>query len=39
MFHAIPEDAELVKRNVDEFGDSYCRDITADQLKKASWLK
>jgi hypothetical protein len=28
------EDRNIIERNVDEFGDSYCRDITTDGLKK-----
>lgn len=32
-FHALDEDRDMAERNVDEFGDSYCRDVTIDQLR------
>jgi len=34
MFHVIDADRDKVELAVDEFGDSYCRDITASDLKQ-----
>jgi len=34
MFHTIEGDKEMIEGNVDEYGDSYCRDVTAAQLRK-----
>jgi DNA ligase-4 len=34
MFHTAEADLDMIEQNADEFGDSYCRDITVDQLKR-----
>lgn len=34
MFHTIDEDRELIEQNTDQFGDSYCRDVNASDLRK-----
>ena len=33
MFFVVPEDEENIKKNVDEFGDSYSRDVGVDELR------
>ncbi|TID18225.1 DNA ligase 4 [Venturia nashicola] len=33
MLHIADKDREMIAQNVDEFGDSYCRDITVEDLK------
>jgi DNA ligase 4 len=33
MFFVVPEDEENIKNNVDEFGDSYARDVGVDELR------
>lgn len=33
MFFIIPEDEENLKKSVDKFGDSYARDVEAEELK------
>jgi DNA ligase-4 len=35
MFHTLRSDAETIAANVDEFGDSFCRDLTIQTLGKA----
>lgn len=32
-FYATAEDKEVAEANIDEFGDSYCRDVTIDDLR------
>jgi len=34
MFYTIDDDRELIEQNVDQFGDSYCRDVNASELKE-----
>ena len=34
MYFTTPDDQELIEGTIDEFGDSYCRDITPDELRK-----
>jgi DNA ligase-4 len=34
MFHTVPDDEEMIAANVDEFGDSYCRDVNVEGLRK-----
>jgi hypothetical protein len=34
MFHTVPDDVEMIAENVDEFGDSYCRDVSVEGLRK-----
>jgi len=34
MFHTVPSDEEMIAANVDEFGDSYCRDVNVESLRK-----
>ena len=34
MYHATPEDKIMADGNIDEFGDSYCRDVTTDDLRR-----
>jgi hypothetical protein len=34
MFHTIAGDTEMIAANVDEFGDSYCRDVNVEGLRK-----
>jgi hypothetical protein len=34
MLHTIPDDTEMIAANVDEFGDSYCRDVNGAGLRK-----
>jgi len=34
MFYTIEDDKEMIEGNVDEYGDSYCRDVTAQHLRK-----
>lgn len=36
MFHIIEKDKEQIESNVDEYGDSYVRDVTVDELKDVS---
>lgn len=36
MFHTTPEYQETVNNNYDCYGDSYCRDIEADELAAVS---
>jgi DNA ligase 4 len=33
MFFVMPKDEDDIKKNVDEFGDSYARDIKVDELR------
>jgi hypothetical protein len=33
MLHMTEEDRPTIEANVDEYGDSYCRDISADDRK------
>jgi DNA ligase-4 len=33
MLHITDKDRPMIEANVDEYGDSYCRDISADELK------
>ncbi|KAF2670149.1 DNA ligase [Microthyrium microscopicum] len=34
MFHTVEDDVEMIAANVDEFGDSYTRDLTVQSLAK-----
>ncbi|KAF8469210.1 ATP dependent DNA ligase domain-containing protein [Kalaharituber pfeilii] len=34
LLHATPKTAEEAKRNIDEFGDSYCRNVTVEEIGK-----
>jgi hypothetical protein len=34
MFHTVADDVAMIAANVDEFGDSYCRDVNVDSLRK-----
>jgi len=34
MYYATPEDKTMTDGNVDEFGDSYCRDVAPDDLRR-----
>jgi DNA ligase-4 len=34
MLHIAEEDREVIEGNVDEFGDSYCRDINVEELRR-----
>jgi hypothetical protein len=34
MFYAIDDDMEMIAANVDEYGDSYCRDVSIEALRK-----
>jgi hypothetical protein len=36
MFHTIADDVEMIAENVDEFGDSYCRDVSVEALRKVA---
>lgn len=36
MLHIADKDREMIAQNVDEFGDSYCRDVTVEDLKSVS---
>lgn len=36
MFHIIEKDKEEIEINIDEYGDSYVRDVTVDELKDVS---
>lgn len=41
MLHMAEKDRQMISQNIDEFGDSYCRDVTVNDLKvvrKNSWL-
>jgi hypothetical protein len=33
MLHITDVDRPMIDANVDEYGDSYCRDISAEELK------
>lgn len=33
MLHMADKDREMIAQNVDGFGDSYCRDVTVDDLR------
>lgn len=33
MLHIADKDREAIAHNVDEFGDSYCRDVAIEDLK------
>ena len=39
MFHVTAASKGMVEENVDSFGDSYARDVTTLELKKASALR
>jgi DNA ligase IV len=36
MHFTIKDDVAMIAANVDEYGDSYCRDVTVNSLKKVS---
>ena len=36
MYYTTEEDFSIIERNVDEFGDSYCRDVTAEGLREVT---
>jgi hypothetical protein len=33
MFHMTEQDREMIEQNVDTYGDSYCQDVTVDDLR------
>lgn len=35
MWYVTDQDREMIEQNTDEYGDSYCQDVTVDQLKEA----
>ena len=34
MFHVTPDSNEEIEGNIDDYGDSYARDVTADDMKR-----
>ncbi|KIW03508.1 uncharacterized protein PV09_05274 [Verruconis gallopava] len=34
VFHTIEADQDMIFQNVDEFGDSYCRDVSVEDLRR-----
>lgn len=38
MHFTTKDDVEMIAANVDEYGDSYCRDVTVNSLRKVSYL-